>query len=177
MHPWPPSMSSGRPSLGFDHFMPSVFPDWSLLLIEKISLAYSRWLTIDGSDSAAYSSVPVQYSYWGSPSYNDLFRHSNDTLAPDIGSFSTYDLLLYTQSIGLGKLSSPQGVFVHILHKKDSQYPCGHRSQLKSFSSSATTQPSFSNLTVNEVVPLNSYISCTAQTLHFFLSSKVVVCR
>jgi hypothetical protein len=27
------------------------------------------------------------------------------------------------------------------------------------------------------VVPLNSYISCTAQTLHFFLSSKVVVCR
>jgi hypothetical protein len=76
-------------------------PDWEDLT------AYSRWLTVGGSDWAAYSSVPVQCSFWGSPSCNDLFHHSNDTLDLDTGNSSTYDLLLCTQSIARGKLSSP----------------------------------------------------------------------
>ena len=117
---------------------------------------------------AAYSSVPVRCFFWGSPSCNDLFHHSNDTLDQDTGSSSTYDPLLCTQSIAQGKLSSPQGVFVHILHKKDSQHPCGHRSHLKTLPSSAIVQPSLSHLTVDEAVISKSFFFPYCSNTPFF---------
>jgi hypothetical protein len=120
-----------------------------LPLIEKVSPASSQRLTVDGSDSVAYSSVPAKCSCWGTPSYNDLFRHSNGTLIPYTSSFSIYDLPLCIQSIALVKLKSPLGAFVHISYKKYSQHSYIHRSLLKSLPLNETVPPLFSHLTVS----------------------------
>ena len=74
----------------------------------------SLWLTVDDSDLAVSKYTCAQCSCWDNPFCNVLFHHSNDILATDTDSSSSYDLLPNMRNITLGKLSSHWGVFVHI---------------------------------------------------------------